>query len=545
MFSGKISSNLYDINANNLRYSDGMTGDLGSIGYMDYLYVNNITAQNLDVGASGIDQLSIVDVNTSNDTKSFIIGPNSGNTLVSSQGIHMGYNSLTKQGIIYSLSEVPITTDLLLCESDSYGSGILRAPSMSTNSISEKTATQGIVLNSYINVKSTGIEAQAGSLSLTTSSGFDISLNGMLINDSGDFLKSAGIFKLASDTPGFLFNNQLEIKNVGQTISTKTSDLNITANNNLVLNTNLNLDSTGRILTGSGQLTINSTTNPIILNSKVNITASGQLTTTNGVENQIFADNEFNDANRWISVSAGSSPNSQNRVIMGNFGGDAIIGGHVWNGSSYTGWQELYINKSGGNVHVGSPTSKTGKLNIEGIVDLGTTTNEYRIGGNTALSNTALRLYNGANSTTFTTAATGTRAMTIPDSDSTLVTTGNNLFHITPNTTYSAGSSYPTFTQYFYFTYRPPAVGSYDNGTILASFPATSTVSFNIYNHTAGHSIKESSLTAGSSTPTQYYFSGGFTNALPSTESLLSIGFSYSAGSDSIFIYNVQFFSNV
>jgi len=307
-------------------------------------------------------QLLVQRVETTNDNASLVVGNNLSTLTNGSRGVHIGYNSVLGQSSIYGCNNSSTTGELYLNMPDSLPYAGVHIDKLYTGNITEATPLAGVKIMDTVTIKTN---------SITNNDSLNISANGVTNNTLR--LQSLGADGIIIDPTQV---------SVGKQMNLGVNSINMASGNLMLTAGNVNLNGTvvnvNGIDTGSSQYKKN---NAFI---------------TAGIQDTLHISTASTDSTNWIAGSFGG-PNAgpKTRVVMGNLNDGviekAVIGGHAFNGTSYTSWADLYINESA-NVHINASLySSSNNLSVGGVVD---TQNGYKVNNTTVLTKDKLLLQN-------------------------------------------------------------------------------------------------------------------------------------------------------
>jgi hypothetical protein len=305
-------------------------------------------------------QLIVQHVETTNDNASLIVGNNLSTLTNDSRGVHVGYNSLLGSSSIYGCTNSNSTGELYLNMPDSLPHAGVHIEKLYTQGITEQTPLAGVKIMDTITF---------GTNTITNNDSLTIAANGVTNNT--------------------LHLQSLGVEGITITPSSVTLNKPINTGNNSITMVN------GSIATINGSININGT---LFQNIGTTIGSTEYKTTNakinNGIQDTLHISTATTGSLGWIAGSfGGPDAGPKPRVVMGSLdiglGAKATIGGHTYNGSAYTAWDDLNINDSG-NVHINSNLySSANNLTVGGVVDV---QNAYKVNNVQVLAKDSLLL---------------------------------------------------------------------------------------------------------------------------------------------------------
>lgn len=307
-------------------------------------------------------QLLVQRVETTNDNASLIVGNNLSTLTNGSRGVHIGYNSVLGQSSIYGCNNSSTTGELYLNMPDSLPYGGVHINKLYTGNITEATPLAGVKIMDTVTINTN---------SITNNDSLNISANGVTNNTLR--LQSLGADGIIIDPTQV---------SVGKTMNLGVNSINLASGNIIMTAGGINLNGTTVNVNGLDTgTTLYKTTNAKVLG---------------GVQDTVHVSTASTVSTNWIAGSfGGPDAGPKPRVVMGNLNDGvrekALIGGHAYNGTSYTAWADLYINDSA-NVHINSSLyNSANNLSVGGVVDV---QNGYKVNNATVLTKDTLLLQN-------------------------------------------------------------------------------------------------------------------------------------------------------
>lgn len=316
---------------------------------------------NLIGGPISNSKLLLKDTNNDFFGDTLVITNNTGTTGPFSEGIHLLYNNVNKVGSIYNINNSGLCSPLYLNYPVGVADSDVYVSSLKSNSINEFTINNGV-------------QIQNGIKFLNNSKTIENSVDDIILNTTN------------------ITNNTIRLQN--SSVDKLTVNSTTTTNNN-ILNQNENI--------------VIPISKSISMNSGQTVYTNNSLKMTNcQLDGLRFSTVDSSNPN-WISASFGIEGSNVSRVVIGNLSGNATIGGHLWNGTNYVSWNNLYLNPGGGSVNINSASYfSPNNLTCGGYIDC---QNGYKInnaarleyaGGSTA----NIFIYPNKPSSTYTIATT-------------------------------------------------------------------------------------------------------------------------------------------
>lgn len=183
---------------------------------------------------------------------------------------------------------------------------------------------------------------------------------------SGSDVKIQNGLSFSDDSKTLKNNNIINIR----------SDNGVSSQINFITNGSNRLQLTPSLVTSLSPFQANSGIS--ILAGEVLTIGSGQALMTNNSLRIIAGNSDMlristlnASSTNWISASFGIEFTSVpvSRIVLGNLLGKSTMGGHIWDGSNYISWTDLYLNDAG-NVHINAPAYESANsLSVGGFID--------------------------------------------------------------------------------------------------------------------------------------------------------------------------------